>query len=65
LSIQQLVKCRFISGIPYWHVKVLDKGGAHSFIQDEEKKKPAARFEIMSIMLIAYTNNIIAVKNVT
>jgi len=64
LSIQQLVKCRFISGMPYRHVKVLDKEGTHCFIQGEEKKKPAARFEIISIMLIKNTNNIITVKNI-
>jgi hypothetical protein len=28
--------------MPYRHVKVLVKEGAHSFIQGEEKKKPAA-----------------------
>jgi hypothetical protein len=50
--------------MPYRHVKVLDKEGAHRFIQGEEKKKPAARFEIISIMLIKNTNNIITVKNI-
>jgi hypothetical protein len=50
--------------MPYRHVKVLDKEGAHSFIQGEEKKKPAARFEIISIMSILYINNIIKVKNI-
>jgi hypothetical protein len=50
--------------MPYRHVKVLDKERAHSFIQGEEKKKPAAKFEIMSIMLIImYIINIIAIKN--
>ena len=50
--------------MPYRHVKVLDKEGTHCFIQGEEKKKPAARFEIISIMLIIYVINIIAVKNI-
>ncbi len=38
--------------MPYRHVKVLGKEGAHSFIQGEKKKKPTAKFEIMSIILI-------------
>jgi hypothetical protein len=47
--------------MPYRHVKVLGKEGAHSFVQGEEKKKPAARFEIISIISILYINNIITI----
>jgi hypothetical protein len=50
--------------MPYRHVKVLDKEGAHRFIQGEEKEKPAAKFKIMSIMLIIYIINIIAIQNI-
>jgi hypothetical protein len=38
--------------MPYRHVKVLGKEGAHSFIQGEKKEKPGAKFEIMSIISI-------------
>jgi hypothetical protein len=40
--------------MPYRHVKVLGKEGAHSFIQGEEKEKPAAKFKIMSIIFILF-----------
>jgi hypothetical protein len=50
--------------MPYRHAKVLDKEGAHSFIQGEEKEQPAAKFEIMCKMLIIYIMNIIAIKDI-
>jgi hypothetical protein len=50
--------------MPYWHVKVFVREGAHSFIQGEEKKKPAAKFGIMCIMSIIYVMNIIAIKDI-
>jgi hypothetical protein len=52
---------------PYRHVKVLDKEGAHKLTQlypGWRKEKPAAKFEIMCLMLMIDIMNIIAIKDI-